>query len=148
MVYCALQKDIPYPLIPPFLHWRFEMTTFAENFEKITELQKQGLEPVRNFAEFAVDAIEKVARKNYAFYGDVLEYYVAQAKLPVDVSEPKELFEAQVSSTRAFAELVTDRVNEYVELGKSFNETSSSLFEKDVVEPAKKAAKAATQKAA
>lgn len=124
------------------------MTTFAENFEKITELQKQGLEPVRNFAEFAADAFEKIARKNYAFYGDVLEFYVAQAKLPVDVAEPKELFERQVASTREFAETVTGRVNEYVELARSLNETSTSLFEQDVVEPAKKAAKAATQKAA
>jgi hypothetical protein len=124
------------------------MTTFAENIEKITELQKQGLEPVRNFTEFAVDAFEKIARKNYAFSGDILEFYVAQAKFPVDVAEPKELFERQVASTREFAELMTDRVNEYVELGKVLNETSTSLFEKDVVEPAKKAAKAARQKAA
>lgn len=124
------------------------MTTFAENFEKITELQKQGLEPVRSYTEFAVDAFEKIARKNYAFAGDVLEFAVSQAKLPVDVAEPKELFERQVAAVREFAELVTDRVNEYVELGKSLNETSTSLFEKDVVEPAKKAAKAATQKAA
>ena len=124
------------------------MTTFAENIEKITDLQKQGLEPVRNFTEFAVDAFEKIARKNYAFCGDVLDFYVAQAKLPVGVAEPKELFERQVASAREFAELMTDRANEYVELGKALNETSTSLFEKDVVEPAKKAAKAATQKAA
>jgi len=124
------------------------MTTFADNFEKITELQKQGLEPVRNFAEFAVDAFEQVARKNYAFYGDVLDYFVAQARLPVGVAEPKELFERQVASNREFAELLAERANEYVELGKSINETSTSLFEKDVVEPAKKAAAAATQKAA
>ena len=124
------------------------MTTFAENFEKMTELHKQGLEPVRNFAEFTVEAIEKLARKNYALAGDILEFAVDQAKLPVNVTEPRELFERQVASTREFAELLSNRLNEYVELGKALNERTTSLFEKDVVEPAKKAAKAATQKAA
>lgn len=124
------------------------MTTFTDNFEQFADLQKQGLAPVRNFTVFAVDAFEKLARQNYAFAGDVLEFAVAQAKLPVDVTEPKDLFERQVASSKAFAELLTDRANEYVELGKDLKETSASLFEKDIVEPAKKAAKAATQKAA
>lgn len=124
------------------------MTTFTENFEKLTDLQKQGLEPVRNFTAFAIDAFEKLARQNYAFCGDVLEFAVQQAKLPVDVTEPKELFERQVASTKAFAELLKERADEYVELGKGLNDTSATLFEKNIVEPAKKAAKAATQKTA
>lgn len=124
------------------------MTTFAENFEKLTELQKQGLGPMRDFTVFGIDAFEKVARKNYAFFGDVLEYTIAQARLPLDVSEPKELFERQVASGKEFAELLTVRANEYVELGKELKDESSTLFEEDIVEPARKAAEAATPKAA
>jgi hypothetical protein len=124
------------------------MTSFAESFEKISDLQKQGLEPVRNFTVFAVEAFEKIARQNYAFYGDVLEFTVAQAKLPVEVTEPKELFERQVASSKEFAELLTSRANQYVELGKSFKDTSAKLFEKDIIEPVKTAAQAATKKAA
>ena len=124
------------------------MTTFAENFEKMTELQKQGLEPVRNFAVFAIDAFEQVARKHYDVAGDVLEFAIVQARLPVNVAEPKEFFERQMTSTREFVELLANRANEYVELGKMLNETSTALFEKDIVEPAKKAAQAETQKAA
>ena len=124
------------------------MTTFAENFEKFSDLQKQGLEPFRHFTVFAVDAFEKYARQNYAFAGDILEFAVAQAKLPVDIAEPKALFEAQVASNKAFAELLSDRANQYVELGKSLKDTSTSLFEKDIIEPAKQAAEAAAKKAA
>lgn len=124
------------------------MTTFVDNFEKFADLQKQGLEPIRHFSAFAVDAFEKIARQNYAFAGDILEFAVSQAKLPVEVAEPKELFEAQVAANKAFAELLTDRANQYVELGKSLKDTSTTLFEKDVVEPARKAAEAATKKAA
>ena len=124
------------------------MTSFVENFEKLSALQKQGLEPIRDFTVLAVDAFEKLARKNYEFCGDVLDFAVAQARLPIDVAEPKDLFERQVASGKAFAALLTDRANEYVQLGKELKDTSASLFEEDIVEPARKAAEAATQKAA
>lgn len=116
------------------------MTNFAENFEKLNELQKQGLEPVRQFAGVAVETFEQIARKNYAFAGDVLEFAVTQARLPVDVATPKDLFEKQVASTKAFAELLTARANEYVELGKAFQEKTTELVDTEIVEPVKKAA--------
>ncbi|MCW8846067.1 MAG: phasin family protein [Gammaproteobacteria bacterium] len=121
------------------------MNTFNETFEKLTEMQKQGLEPVRQFSSIAVDLFEQIARKNYAFYGDVLEFAVAQAKLPVGATEPKAIFEEQVASTKAFAELVAERANEYVELGKSFQESAGDLVDVDFIKPA---VKAKTKKAA
>ena len=124
------------------------MSSISENFEKISDLQKQGLEPFRNLTVFAVEAFEKIARQNYAFYGDVLEFAVAQAKLPVDIAEPKELFERQIASGKEFAEVLTNRTNQYVELGNSIKDTSAKLFEKDIVEPAKEAVQTATKKAA
>jgi hypothetical protein len=124
------------------------MTSFTENYEQFADMQKRSLEPMRNFTQFAVDAFEKLARQNYAFAGEVLEFAVTQVKLPVDVTEPKVLFERQVASGKAFAELLTNRASQYVELGKDLKDTSTTLFEKDIVEPAKKAAEAATKKAA
>jgi len=115
------------------------MNTFNETFEKLADMQKQGLEPVRQFSGMAVELFEQLARKNYAFYGDVLEFAVAQAKLPVDANEPKALFEQQVASTKAFAELVAERANEYVELGKSFQESAGNLVGQDFIQPAVKA---------
>ena len=124
------------------------MTSFTDNLERLADLQKLGLEPVRNFTEFTVDTFEKLARKNYAVYGDVLDYAVSQARLPIEVSEPKELFERQAAAGKAFVELLTERANEYVELGNELKDTSVSLFEEDVVKPAKEAAEAATKTAA
>lgn len=124
------------------------MTTFFEGFEKFSDLSKQGFEPMKHFTGAYVDAFEKIARKNYAFAGDVVEFAVTQARLPLEVSEPKELFERQVESTKAFAELMTERANEYVELGNEFKDTTTTLINDDIVEPAKKAAEAATQAAA
>ena len=130
------------------------MTTFAENFEKFSDLHKQGLEPVRHFTTFAIDAFEKLARQNYAVYGDLINFAVAQARLPVNVAEPKELFERQVSESRAFVELLAERANEYVEIGNSLKDTSAKLFEaanvfdNQFIDPARKATKAAAKKAA
>ena len=121
------------------------MTTFTENLEKMAELQKPALEPARQMFGAAVDAFEQIVRKNYAFYGDVIEFAVAQAKLPVDVTEPKELFERQVASSKDFAELLSKRASEYAELGQEFQGTATSILNKEFVEPVKKAA---TKKAA
>jgi hypothetical protein len=123
------------------------MISFTENLEKLADMQKLGLEPVRNFSEFTVDTVEKLARKNYAIYGDILNYAISQARLSIDVSEPKELFERQVAAGKEFAELLTQRANEYVDLGKELQGTSVSLFEEDVVKPAKEAAEAVTKTA-
>jgi len=124
------------------------MTAFNETFEKLAALQKEGLEPVRQFHGIAVEAFEQVARKNYAFFGDVLEFAVSQAKLTVEITEPKALFDQQLLSAKEFAELVTKRATEYVELGKTFQESTTDLIDKDFVEPVKKAAEASAKKAA
>ncbi len=123
------------------------MTTFFDSFEKFGDLSKQGMEPMKHFTGAYVDAFEKLTRKNYAFAGDVVEFAVKQARLPLEVTEPKAFFEAQVEATKAFAELVTERANEYVELGNEFKDTTTTLINDDIVEPAKKAAEAVTQAA-
>ena len=124
------------------------MTTFNDAFEKFAELQQQSAEPVRHFNTIAVQAFEQFARKNYSLWGDVLEFAVAQAKLPVDNQEPKDLFEKQLASTKEFAELMTVRAGEFVELGKSFQESTGEIINQDFVQPVKKAANGARKKAA
>jgi hypothetical protein len=124
------------------------MISITENLEKFADLQKLGLEPVRSFTEFTVDTAEKVARKNHSLYGDLLDYTFSLARLPIEVTEPRELFERQAAAGKEFAALLTQRANEYVELGKELRDTSASLFEEDVVKPAKEAAEAVTKTAA
>ena len=124
------------------------MTSFMDNFEKLNEFGKQGMEPVKHFTGAYVDAFEKITRKNYAFAGDIVDFAVQQARLPLEVSEPRELFERQIETTKAFAELVTTRSGEYVELGNDLKDATATLIDQDIVEPVKKATKAATEKAA
>lgn len=124
------------------------MTAFTKNFEKLTDLQELGVESARNLSAFTIEAFEKVTRQNYALAGDIVEFAVEQAKLPVDVTAPEELIERQVATAKSFAERLTDRARGYFELGKEFNDASAALFASDLVAPVKKQAKAAKQKAA
>jgi hypothetical protein len=119
------------------------MTTFTDNVAKLNDFQSQGLEPARKFTGIAVEAFEQIARQNYAVCGDMLEFAVSQAKLPMDVTDPKALFERQAESTKALAELLTARAEEYAAIGKTIQDTTTQLVNKDIVEPAKKAAKKA-----
>ena len=124
------------------------MTTFFDSFEKFADLSRQGVEPVRHLSNAYVDAFEKITRKQYAFAGDMVEFAVSQARLPLEVSEPREFFERQIEATKAFAELCTARANEYVELGNELRENTASLIDKDFIEPVTEAAKAAAEQAA
>ena len=69
------------------------MNAFNETFDKMTDFGTKGLEPVREFAGVAIDQFEKLARANYAMAGDVMEFAVEQARLPLTVTEPKTLIE-------------------------------------------------------
>ena len=111
------------------------MTTISDNFETFSKIQKEGLEPLREFTGVVVDGFEKFARKNYALYGDVLDYTVSQARLTAEASDPKELFEAQVERNKAFGELLAERINEYVELGKDVQQEASAKVAKAAKAP-------------
>lgn len=103
------------------------MNDLSQKLDSITTLTTQGLQPVRKFAASVVDASEELARQNYAVAGDLMEFAVAQARLPLSVSDPKALIEAQVSEARAFADLMSERVAEYAELGKAFRQAAAAL---------------------
>ncbi len=126
------------------------MNAFTDNFAKLTNFDAEALEPVRQVAGVAINGFEKLARTNYAFAGDVIEFAVAQAKLPLHVGQPAQLVERQVENGKAFAGLVSERMNEYLALGKDIQESFASVIDTEVVEPVQKATrkKARSRKAA
>ena len=124
------------------------MNAFNDTFEKMTEFGAQGLGPVRQAANVAVDSFEKLARANYALAGEMMDFAVAQARLPLEVSEPKELVERQMAAGKAFAELVSQRMSDYVELGKELQDNLAQFVDVDAEKPAPKAKRARKAKAA
>jgi len=93
-----------------------------EQMKKLADLQAKSLEPMRIFSGLAVDAMEQIARKNYALMGDFIEYSVKQAHLPLKSDNVGDIATAQVAEATAFTELMGNRAAEYVELANTFGQ--------------------------
>lgn len=96
---------------------------FNENFnvEKMLEMQKQQLEPIMKWNAFALQAFEKVARKNHEVAGDCLDYMVSQGQIGSAQKSGPEVFAACIDGSRAFGEKMAQRSAEYIELSKELN---------------------------
>lgn len=92
---------------------------FTENYEQIMEAQKQQYEPMLKWNALAVQAFERIARKNYEVSGDMLDYMVAQSQIPLNGKPAQELVADFVDGNREFGEKLAQRSAEYVELTKS-----------------------------
>jgi len=94
--------------------------------EQIAEMQK---DVQKNMNSVAAEAFERIARKNYDLMGDLVEYAVAQVKLPSAESNLQDVYEQRVADTKAFADKVNTRAAEYValagELGEMVTATAS-----------------------
>ncbi|MBX2881634.1 MAG: hypothetical protein KTR32_16935 [Granulosicoccus sp.] len=117
--------------------------------EQLAEMQKktlESLEPMQNMNFVAAEAFELIARKNYDLMGDLVDYAVAQARMPAGETNLQTVYDRRIAETKAFADKVNERAAEYValagELGEmvTVNATANS--------PAKPAAKAPARKKA
>lgn len=125
--------------------------------EQFAEMQKktlESLEPMKNMNNVAAEAFERIARKNYDLMGDLVEYAVAQVKVPSADANPQEVYEQRVADTKAFAEKVNERAAEYVALAGELGEMTQSNIESATTKaataaaPAKKATAAKKKSAA
>ncbi|MGQ7846446.1 phasin family protein [Granulosicoccus sp. 3-233] len=98
------------------------MTNVAENmneqFKQMMDMQARAVEPMRAFAVVAADAVEQLARKNYAVAGDVLESTTKQVHLTASGKDLTEVAAAQAAEAKALVELMNTRASEYAELAK------------------------------
>ena len=106
-----------------------------DQFKQLTDLQSSAIEPVRVFAAAAADAVEQIARKNYAVVGDVLEYSIRQVNLPLSSDNLSDVTSAQVAEANALVEVLKSRATEYSDLAQQFqakakeaNESVSASF--------------------
>ena len=90
-----------------------------EQMKQFGDMQQRSLEPMRAFGAVAVDAFEQMTRKNYALVGDMIDYTVKQASLPLKGEGINETIAAQISESKAFAELMNQRSGEYMDLVNS-----------------------------
>ena len=92
-----------------------------EQFKQMMDMQSRTLEPMRVFATVAADAVEQIARKNYAIAGDVLEFSTKQVHLPLSSENLNDVASAQMAEANAFVELMNSRASEYAEMAQQFS---------------------------
>ncbi len=92
-----------------------------EQFKQLMDVQSGALEPVRTFAGVTADAVEQIARKNYAVIGDVLEFSAKQAHLPLSSENLTDVTSSQVAEATAFVELMKSRATEYADMAQHFS---------------------------
>ncbi len=100
-----------------------------DQFKQLTDLQSSALEPVRVFAAAAADAVEQIARKNYAVLGDVLEFSTKQVHLPLSSDNLTDVTSAQVAEGNALVELMKSRATEYADLAQQFSSKAKEASE-------------------
>ena len=118
------------------------MTTPNDQFATFANFQKEALEPIRAVNGFAVDAVERFARQNYAVLGDFINFAVNQFRLPNQATDYNEYLAKQMEQARTFGEQLVRRSQEYVELTSAFQakaQTTAQAAVQSVVPKAKAA---------
>ena len=92
-----------------------------EQFKQMVDVHSGAFEPVRTFAGITADAVEQIARKNYAVIGDVLEYSTKQAHLPLSSENLTDVTSGQVAEATAFIELMRSRATDYAAMAQHFS---------------------------
>lgn len=118
------------------------MKSVNEQFAEMQKKTLESLEPIQNMNAVAAEAFERIARKNYALMGDLVDYAVSQVRMPKPDADIKEIYEQRIADTKAFAEKVNERAAEYVALAGELGEMAQAKT------AAKTAAKSAATKSA
>ena len=95
--------------------------TMNDQFKQMMDMQSKSLEPMRVFASVAADAVEQIARKNYAVVGDVVDYSTKQVHLTLSGKELSEITSAQVAEANALVELLNSRASEYADMAQELS---------------------------
>lgn len=115
--------------------------------EQYAEIQK-SMAPMQEMNSAAVQAFERIVRKNYELMGDLVDFAVAQVQIPQGKSTAQEIFERQSNEAKAFAEKVNLRATEYMELAGELGGMVSSAAESGAASPTPADAEASSKPAA
>ena len=97
------------------------METINDQVKQLSGMQQSGFEPMRAFGSAAVEVFEQMTRKNYTLVGDMIDFSIKQASLPLRGESLNDTLTAQVNESKAFVELMNQRGSEYMELVASLS---------------------------
>jgi phasin family protein len=120
-----------------------EMTQPTFDFNAFLDASKKAMAPAVRFSELSLAGFERIARQQYAFVGEVLEYSLQQMQLASTARDFNDLTARQIELSTQFAERATQRSQDLIKLSSEHQAQLTKWFDQTVSESAKGAKKAA-----
>lgn len=119
------------------------MTSPTFDFSAFLDASKQAFAPAAKFNELTLQGFERVARQQFAFAGEMLEFSLQQLQLATSAKDFNDLTARQIELTTQFAEKATQRSQDLVKLSTEHQAEVTKWFDETVAETARTAKKAA-----
>ena len=113
------------------------------DFSALVDASKKAFAPAARFNELTLQGFERVARQQFAFAGEVLEFSLQQLQLATTAKDFNDLTARQIELTTQFAEKATQRSQDLVKLTTEHQAEMTKWFDATVAETSKTAKKAA-----
>jgi len=119
------------------------MTHQTFDFNAFVDASKKALAPAIKLGELSFAGFERVARQQYAFAGEMLEFSLKQMQLASTSRDFNDLTARQIELSTQFAERATQRSQDLIKLSSEHQAELTKWFDQTVSESAKVAKKAA-----
>ncbi len=119
------------------------MTQPTFNFNAFLDAGKKAMAPAVKFSELSLAGFERIARQQYAFAGEVLEFSLQQMQLASTTRDLNDLAARQIELSTQFAERATQRSQDLIKLSTEHQAQMTKWFDQTVSESAKGAKQAA-----
>ena len=119
------------------------MTQPTFDFNAFLDAGKKAMAPAVKFSELSLAGFERIARQQYAFAGEVLEFSLQQMQLASSARDLNDLTSRQIELSTQFAERATQRSQDLIKLSTEHQAQLTKWFDQTVSESAKSAKKAA-----
>lgn len=119
------------------------MTNPTFDFNTFLDASKKAFAPAAKFNELSLANFERIARQQFAFAGEVLEFSLKQMQLASTARDINDLTARQIELSTQFAERATQRSQDLIKLSSEHQAEMTKLFDQTVSESVKGAKKAA-----
>jgi len=110
------------------------MTSPTFDFTSFIDAGQKAFAPVVKFNELSVQSFERIARQQYAFAGEMLEFSLKQLQLTSTVRDINDLTARQIELTTEFAERATQRSQDLIKLSSEHQAQLTKWFDQTVTE--------------
>ncbi len=112
------------------------MTNPTFDFNAFIDAGKKVFAPAVKFSELSMQGFERIARQQYAFAGEMLEFSLQQLQLASTTRDINVLTARQIELSTQFAERATQRSQDLIKLSSEHQAQLTKWFDQTVTESA------------